>query len=96
MLLGCVFFHDLLRPLATLCKMLQADEVCVVGALEAILKTSKSMDNIKATSLEDLPSVKVFSRIRQDDGGSTTYLGVELWKHREGLALLQSHYQEYI
>ena len=81
MLLRCAFFHDLLRPSATLCKMLQADEVCVVGALEAIVKTSKSMDKIKATSFEDLPSVKkVLSRIRPDDGGSTTYQGVELCK----------------
>ena len=41
MLLSCAFFHNLLKPAATLCKMLQADYVCVVGALEAILKTSR-------------------------------------------------------
>ena len=68
----------------------------MVGALEAIVKTSKTMDKIKTTSFEDLPSVKkVISRIHQGDGGPTTYQGVELSKYREGLALVQSHYQEY-
>ena len=68
----------------------------MVGALEAIVKTSKTMDKIKTTSFEDLPSVKkVISRIHQGDGGPATYQGVELSKYREGLALLQSHYEEY-
>ena len=29
-LFGCAFFHDLLKSLATLCKVLQEDELCVV------------------------------------------------------------------
>lgn len=28
MLLGCAYFHDLLRPLSILCYVLQADEMC--------------------------------------------------------------------
>lgn len=92
MLLSCAFFHDLLRSSATLCKMLQADEICVVGAMEAIVKTCKSVYKIKTTSFEDLPSVKkVLSRICQDSG-STTYQGVELCKHREGLVTLPGIY----
>ena len=86
MLLSCAFFHDLLKPSATLCKMLQADDVCVLGALEALLKTSTSMEKIKAISFKDLPSVKkVLSRISQGDGSSTTYQGVELVRQEEGL-----------
>ena len=50
MLSSCAFFHDLLKPSATLCNMLQADDVCVVGALEAIFKTSRSMDKVKSIS----------------------------------------------
>lgn len=29
-LLGCAYFHDLWKPASILCKVLQADEVCVV------------------------------------------------------------------
>ena len=40
-LLSCAYFHDVLRPMSVLCKALQADKVCIVGALEAILKSTK-------------------------------------------------------
>ena len=91
--LSCAFYHDLLQPSATLCKSLQSDEICVVTALEAILKTSKAMDKVKATAFEDLPSVKtVLSRI---DSTSNTYQGAELSKHEQGLSFLKSHFQEY-
>ena len=96
-LIGCAFFHDLLKPCSSLCKMLQADEVCVVSAMEAILKTSKAIERVKTTSFQSLPSVrKVLSRISQgDNGAATTYQGIELSKYKEGLTLVQSHYQEY-
>ena len=94
-LLGCAFFHDLLKPSAYLCKMLQADDVCVVSAMEAIGKASKLMENVKASAFKDLPSVKVLSRITHSDNGTDAYQGIELTKYKEGLALLQTHYQEY-
>ena len=40
MMLGSAFFHDVLKPSAIFCKILQEDEVCVVKIIEAILKTS--------------------------------------------------------
>ena len=45
--------------------------VCVVQALESIIKTSKAVDKVKQTAFEDLPSVrKVHSHIKQDDNTS--------------------------
>ena len=68
MLLGCAYFHDLLKPASILCKELQADEVCIVTAIEAILKTSKSMEKVKATPFENLTTVKVvLSRIKHEN-----------------------------
>ena len=40
-ILGCAFFHDLLQPVAHLSKVLQQDELCVVGAIEVLMKTKK-------------------------------------------------------
>ena len=57
MLLGCAYFHDLLKPASILCKELQADEVCIVRAIEAILKTAKNMEKVKATPFENLTTV---------------------------------------
>jgi hypothetical protein len=38
MLFGCGLFNDLLQAAAILYKALQADEMCVVTAIEAVLK----------------------------------------------------------
>ena len=42
MLLGCALFHDMLKPCAVQCTVLQEDEVGVVGVIESLLKTKKS------------------------------------------------------
>ena len=43
-LLGCAFFHDLLRPVGILCKVLQEDELCIVRTVESFMKTKKALD----------------------------------------------------
>ena len=54
------------------------------------------MDKVKATSFEDLPSVKkVLSRINRGESSAITYQGTKLSKHEQGLAFLKSHYQEH-
>ena len=72
-IMGCAYFHDLLKSASFLCKSLQADEVCVVTAVEAILKTANSLQKLKTTCFEELPTVsKVLSRITHD-GSSSSY-----------------------
>ena len=48
-LLGIAYFHDFLKPVSILCKALQADEVCIVTAIETILKAAKNLEKVKAT-----------------------------------------------
>lgn len=43
-LLGCAFFHNLLKPASTLCKVLQEAELCVVQAIESVTKTKKALN----------------------------------------------------
>lgn len=50
MQLGCALFHDLLKPSAILCKILQDEEICVVSAIEAVLKTNKVIDKFNSTA----------------------------------------------
>lgn len=67
-ILGCALFYDLLRPYATLCKILQEEQVCVIRTIEALMKTKKSLDKIKDTSFEELSTVKkVLTRVKKDD-----------------------------
>ena len=49
MLIGSALLCDILKPSSSLCKILQEDDVCVVRAIEAILKASQSADHLKDT-----------------------------------------------
>ena len=40
-ILGCAIFHDLLQPVAYLSKVLQQDQLCVVQAIEVLMKNKK-------------------------------------------------------
>ena len=97
MLYGCALFHDLMKPAAVLCKALQDDEVCVIGAIEAVLKTSTALEKLAATPFDDLSTVKkVTSRIEHCEGTSITYQGAELTNHDQGIDYVKSHKDEYL
>ena len=97
---GCAFFHDLLKLCFILCKVLQADEVCVVRAIELLLKTKKNIDKMKLTNLQDLPTVKkVIERINQiSEGGTTrrTYQQAEVTNYEQASKYYQEHWKEYM
>ena len=85
MVLGCALFHDILKPAAIMCKTLQYDEICVVGAIESTLKTSKAIESLRSTPFNDLPTVKrVLGRL-QHDQGENTYQGVVLTRFEESV-----------
>ena len=68
-LLGSALFHDILRPAAVLCKVLQSDELCVVNCIETILRTSANIEKLKSIEVEEFPSVKkVLVRMKQSEG----------------------------
>lgn len=95
-LLGCAFFHDLLKSTSILCKVLQEDDVCVVQAIESIFKVKKSLDKLSTTTLEEFPSVKmVLGRLRNEVDG-LFYQGVELKHHDRAMDYLTSNYVNWI
>ena len=55
---GCVMFHDLLKPAGILCKALQYDDVSIIDASEAMVKTAKSIEKLKTLNFYELPIVK--------------------------------------
>ena len=96
-LLGCALFHDLLRPCSMLCKVLQEKEICVVRAIEAVMKIKKSLEKIKTTPFEDLPSVKkALGRFKHEEDGSLTYQGMELTYYDRAKTYLELHKDEYV
>ena len=96
MLLGCAYFHDVLKSMSVLCKALQSDEICVVLAFEAILKTTRAIEGVKEAHFQDLPSIrKVTLRIKQD-GEACTYQGADLLSYLEGVQFFENHHMGYI
>lgn len=97
-LLGCALFYEILKPASILCETLQRDELCVVRAIESIMKTKKSLDTLKATTFEDLPAVKkVLSRVKTEDVSETkTYQGADVKEYVQGLQFIKGHYVEWI
>ena len=97
-LIGCAFFHDLLKPIAMPCKVLQEDELCVVRAIECVLKVKLSMDKIKAASFEQLLTVKkVLERAQQDDDStSVTYQSAEINRYELAIDYIKSNCIQWV
>ena len=91
-LIGCPLFNNLLTTAAFLCKALQEDELCVVSAVEAILKATKAIENIRTAAFEDLPTVKrVLARVDIDENGTHNYQGVDIVKYDQAVQFLNEH-----
>ena len=87
-ILACAFFHDVLKPCATLSLALQAEHVNVIDAIEAVLRTKKSMEQLKSTIFSELPTVKkVMSRVHKS-GNNITYQETELVRYDEAVTYL--------
>ena len=95
---GCTMCHDLLKPAGILCKALQYDEVSITDALEAMVKTTKSIEKLKALNFYELSTVKkVISRIQNANSDSesvskATYQAVELVHYEGGIDFLTNYY----
>ena len=73
-----------------MCRILQEDNHCVVRAIALTMKTKKSLEKIKRTEFEELPSVKkVLGRIKEEDG-VVTYQAVEIKKFTLAKTYLKS------
>ena len=57
-ILARAFFHIVLKPCASFILALQAEHINIVDAIEAVLRTNKSMEQLKSTEFGELPIVK--------------------------------------
>ena len=79
-----------------MCKVLQEDELCVVRAIESVVRTKRSMDKGRETPFEELPTVKkVLERILGKDG-TLFYQTAELKFYEDGLEYIKSHHVEWV
>jgi hypothetical protein len=94
-ILGCAFFHDLLKPASILCKIFQEDELCVLHAIDAVVKTKTALEKLKVTPFLELPTVDRLMGRLKIDGDSVTYQQADLKRYKDGLSFVQNHYKEW-
>ena len=92
-LLGCALFHDILQPAAAFSMVLQNDELCIIDSIESILKTNDAIIKLKTTPFEELQTV--LSRLHRSDD-EVTYQEAPLIGHKESIAYLTAHKNEYM
>ena len=95
MFLDVHLFHDLLRPCTTFSKVLHDQDLSVVDAIEAVMKTTRNMEQLQSTSLDVFPTVKkVMSQVRSASDGMT-YQRTRTLHYDEGIAFLTSRKDEF-
>ena len=72
-LLGCALFVDLLTPCTTFSKCMQSDEVDILGALNALLKTLRETDKLASKPLDQWPTYAATPAKCASEGGDTVY-----------------------
>ena len=50
-------FKRPLKAIAILCKILQEDDLCILRAIEAVMKTKKALDKLEVMKFEEVSKV---------------------------------------
>lgn len=90
-LLGCALFIDLLSPCAIFSKVMQADEIDILGALMSFVRSLKEIEKLMASQLSQWPTYSATLRLITN----TTYQGQELKRFDEAQRYYENHFQEY-
>lgn len=94
-LLGCAVFVDLLTPCSIFSKMMQSDEVDILAALTALLKTMKETDKFNSKSLDQWPTYGTTIKKITCEHGEMVYQCQELRKFSDAQSYYQNHFQDY-
>ena len=94
-LFGCALFVDLLKPCMIFSKCMQSDEVDILGALNALLKTLKETDKLASKPLEQWLTYAATLAKCTDEEGHKVYQCQKLKKYSEALTYYSSKYEGY-
>ena len=94
-LLGCALFVDLLMPCTTFSKCMQSDEVDILGALNALLKTLRETDKLASKPLDQWLTYTATLAKCASEGGDTVYQLQKLKRYPQALSYYSSKYKEY-
>ena len=94
-LLGCAVFVDVLTPCATLSKVMQSDDLDVLGAFMSMLRVVKEVGKLGDKSLDEWPTYSATMKKVTETEGEVAYQHQALKAFERAKSLYQSHYREY-
>lgn len=93
-LLGCAFFIDVLGPCAIFSKVMQADEIGILGALTSLLRTQKEIEKLQSLPSTQWPVYSSTMKKITDNNGKKSYQSQELKRFNEAVTYFENHSQE--
>ena len=72
-LLGCALFSDLLLPCSIFSRVMQEDDVDVLGAFSCLVRTAKEVDKLSSKGLEHWPTYSAVLKKLMNSDGKTEY-----------------------
>lgn len=94
-ILGCALFVNLLTPCAIFSKVMQSDEVDILGALNCLLKTLKETEKLSSKPLDQWPTYAATLGKCTEEDGSKVYQCQELKQFSEAVRLYTSLHKDY-
>ena len=93
--LGCAFFVDLLAPWAVFSKVMPGDDLDVLGAFTALIKTVKEINKLCSKSLDQWPMYSATLKKVSKEEGKNVYQGQKLHRYDAALSHFTAHFEEY-
>jgi len=94
-ILGCALFVDVLSPCAIFSKVMQADEIDILGALTSLLRTQKEIEKLQSLPFSQWPVYSSTLKKITDNNGKKYFQGQELKRFNEAVTYFENHGQEY-
>ena len=82
-LLGCAVFVDVLTPCSIFSKVMQSDELDILGALNSLLRMVKETEKLSSLSLSKWPMYSATLKKISDEAGKKVYQCQELKRFSE-------------
>lgn len=93
--LGCAVFVDLLTPCAIFSKVMQSNDLDVLGAFTSLLRTVKEINKLSSKSLQQWSTYAATLKKLTEEDGEMVYQCQTLKKFEQAKRLYESHHQEY-
>ena len=94
-LLGCAFFIALLLPCSIFSKVMQKDDLDVLGAFTSLLRTVKELNKLSSKGLEHWPTYAATLKKVTEENGETVYQLQALARVAQAKEHYSSNHQQY-